>query len=68
MAEKVDPKELVTLEEMAVRTMWEIAALVEVLERRGLLTRQEIYDAIKELRQRHPEAPTHEPPPRRTPR
>ena len=66
MAEKVDPKELVTIEEMAVRNMWEIAALVEVLERKGVLTRQEIYDAIKELRQRHPEAPTLERPPRRT--
>jgi len=43
--------------------MWEIAALVEVLERKGVLTRQEIYDAITKLRQWHPEAPTLERPP-----
>ena len=67
MAEKVDRKELVPIEEMAVRNMWEIAALVEVLERKRVLTRQEIYDAIEELRQRHPEAPMLERPPRRTP-
>ena len=39
-------------------------ALVELLERKGVLTRQEIYDAITELRQRHPEATTLERPPR----
>ena len=39
------------------------AALVEVLERKGMLTRQELYDAIAELRQRHPEASTLERPP-----
>jgi len=33
MAEKLDPKEIVTLEELAISSMWEIAALVEVLER-----------------------------------
>ena len=38
--------------------MWEVAALVEVLERKGLLIRQELYDTIHELRQRHPEATT----------
>ncbi len=30
--------------------------VVEVLERKGVLTRQGFYDAITELRQRHPEA------------
>ncbi len=38
--------------------MWETSALVELLERKGVLTRPEIYDAIHELRQRHPEATT----------
>ena len=64
MAEKLDPKEIVTLDELAISTMWENAALVELLERKGVLTRQEIYDAIAELRQRHPEATTLERPPR----
>ncbi len=29
MAEKLDPKDLVTLEELAISNMWETAALVE---------------------------------------
>jgi len=28
MAEKLDPKDLVTLEELAISSMWEMAALV----------------------------------------
>ena len=40
MAEKLDPNEIVTLEELAISSMWEMAALVEVLERKGVLTRQ----------------------------
>ena len=56
MAQPLDPKDLVTLGELALSNMWENAALVEVLERKRVLTRQEIYDAITELRQRHPEA------------
>ena len=37
MAEKLDPKDIVTLEELAISNMWETAALVEVLEEKGLL-------------------------------
>ncbi len=33
MAEKLDPNDLVTLEELAISTMWETSALVVVLER-----------------------------------
>ena len=62
MAEKLDPKEIVTLEELSISNMWGTSALVELLERKGVLTRQEIYDAINELRQRHPEATTLERP------
>ncbi len=58
MVEQRDPKELVPIEELAISNLWEITALVEVLERKGILTRQEIYDAIYELKQRHPEATT----------
>lgn len=36
MAEKLDPKELVTIEELAISNMWEMAALVEVLEWKGI--------------------------------
>jgi len=37
MASPLDPKEIVTLEELAISNMWEVAALIEVLEKKGLL-------------------------------
>ncbi|MCH6557709.1 MAG: hypothetical protein IH803_05780, partial [Nitrospirae bacterium] len=46
MAEKLDPKDLVTLEELAISNMWETSALVELLERKGILTKQEVLDMI----------------------
>ncbi len=55
MAEKLDPKELVTIEELAISNMWETSALVELLERKGILTKQEVLDMIQELRQREPD-------------
>ena len=61
MAEKLDPKEIVTLEELAISNMWETSALVELLERKGILTKQDVLDMIQELRQREPTAI---PPPR----
>lgn len=38
--------------------MWEIAALVEVLSRRGLLTKQEVLNAIEGLRRKNCQAVT----------
>ncbi len=62
MPEPLDPNNLVSLEELALSSMWEIAALVEVLERKGVLTKQDVLDMIQELRQREP---TGRPPRRR---
>jgi len=56
MAEKLDPNEIVTLEELALSSMWEMAALVEVLEKKGVLKKQDIFDAIRELRRKNPKA------------
>ncbi len=56
MAEKLDPNDLVTLDELAISTMWETSALVELLERKGILTKQEVLAMIQELRQRGPTA------------
>ena len=38
MAEQLDPKEVVTLVELALSNMWETSALVELLERKGMVT------------------------------
>jgi len=56
MAEKLDPKELVTIEELAISCMWEMAALVEVLERNAICTKQQLLDMIQELRRKNPTA------------
>ena len=56
MAEPLDPTDLVTLEELALSNMWETSALVELLERKGILTKQEVLDMIQELRRREPTA------------
>ncbi len=57
-----DPTDLITSEELALSNMWETSALVELLERKGILTKQEVLAMIQELRQREPTAI----PPRRT--
>ncbi len=56
MAEQLDPTDLVTLEELAIGGMWENTALVELPERKGILTKQDVLDMIQELRQREPTA------------
>ena len=49
-------RESMSLEELAISNMWEIAALVEVLESKGLCTKQDLYDIIAELRKKNPRA------------
>ena len=51
MAQPGDPSELVTLQELAVSNAYEIAALVAVLERKGILTHREVLDEIQRPRQ-----------------
>lgn len=55
MAEKLNPQDTFTVEEGILANMWAIEALVEVLERKGLCTKQEVHDSITELRTRHAE-------------
>jgi len=56
MGERLDPKERVTIEEVMISQMFEIAALVELLERKGVLTKQEVLDTIDRLRRETPNA------------
>lgn len=49
MADKLDPKETVTIDELTISNSFEIAALLSVLERKGLLTREEVIDEIKRM-------------------
>jgi hypothetical protein len=52
MAERLDSSQSLTLEELALSNSYEIAALVAVLERKGVLTRDEVIAEIKILRDR----------------
>jgi hypothetical protein len=47
-------RESMSIEEATISNMWEIAAIVEVLERKGLCTKQNLYDIITELRRKNP--------------
>ena len=50
MASQLPTDETVSLEDLTISNSYEIAALVSVLERKGLLTRQDVIDEIKKLR------------------
>jgi hypothetical protein len=39
-------RETMSIEEATVSNMWEIAAIVEVLERKGLCTKQDMHSII----------------------
>ena len=54
MAQQEKPVELLTLQELAVSNSYEIAALVAVLERKGILTQQEVLAEITRLRAKTP--------------
>jgi len=50
MAIKGDPRQTVTLEELAISNSFEIAALIEVLEEKGLLTKAEVLEMVKRVK------------------
>ena len=50
------PKNLVKVEELAISNMYEIGALIELLEKKGIITKQESLDTIQELRWTTPQA------------
>ena len=37
MASPLDPNDLVTLDELSISNMWEVAAVIAVLEKKGIL-------------------------------
>jgi hypothetical protein len=56
MSDDRPKRQTMSLEEATVSNMWEIAAIVEVLERKGLCTKQDLYDIIAEFRTKNPRA------------
>lgn len=53
MSDQRPKRETMSLEEATVSNMWEIAAIVEVLERRDLCTKHDRYDTITEFRRKN---------------
>ena len=56
MSNERPKRETMSLEEATISNMWEIAAIVELLEKKGLCTKQDLYDIIGELRSKNPKA------------
>ena len=59
MPDPIDRQDFVRLCEMSIDTMYELEALGELLEQKGLLTKQEILTLAKELKQKNPPAESH---------
>jgi hypothetical protein len=53
MAEKLDPKEIETYKDLSVSNTYEQEALVILLEKKGIITRAEVLEEIKELKKMH---------------
>ncbi len=52
MADKLDPKQTATLEEVLVATVYQQEAMMNLLERKGLLTRAEVMQEILEMKKK----------------
>ena len=49
MADKLDSKETVSLEELIVSNVYTQEALVNILERKGILTKKEVLEEMKAM-------------------
>lgn len=54
MAEQLSQEQSVNLEELVISHSYEMLALITVLEKKGILTRAEIIEVIKELKKSCP--------------
>ena len=49
MAQKLDPKETVSFEELAYSNMMEQEALVRLLTKKGIITKKEFLDELEQV-------------------
>ncbi len=61
MSDPVDPKAFLTLVELAIANMYELEAIGELLEQKGVMTKQAIIDLAKDLKQKNPPADSTDP-------
>jgi len=53
MGEKLDPKEVVTFEELLMSNMYTQEALINILVKKGIITKEEVLEEIKRLKRSH---------------
>lgn len=56
MSDDRPKRETMSIEEATVSNMWEITAIVEVLERKGPCTKEDLYGITTEFRSKNPHA------------
>ena len=49
MAEKLDPKELVSFKELLMSEVIQSEALINLLDRKGIISKQELMEEIKKV-------------------
>lgn len=52
MAEKLDPKELVSFDELLMSTVYTQEAIMNLLDKKGILKKSEVIEEIKRLKQK----------------
>jgi hypothetical protein len=58
MARKLDPKETVELKDLLISEVIQSEALIDLLERKGILTRKELLEEINRIAAKMPKAQT----------
>ena len=53
MAEKLDPKELVTFKELLISNSIQIEALTQLLVEKGLINFEEVFEKLKEVQKNY---------------
>ena len=56
MAEKLDPKEVVSFKDFLLSNMYEIQALINFLDEKGFITKSEVLNEIEELMKETPQS------------
>ncbi len=55
VAEKFDPKEVVAFKELLMSNVYEQEAIINLLEKKGIITKAELLEEIKELKKKTPQ-------------
>ncbi len=54
MSEKLNQKEIVTFEELLMSNIYTQEALINLLEKKGIINKKELLEEINKLKKQHP--------------